>query len=167
MAQIIGAVVTGVSSDPRRLLNGDGYVQLLRVALEAFAQNPDRLLDLDQVDPRQQVLTQVIVSVVGAITTNLEAGERNLLTGPALLRVLEAAIAAVSGNVDGFRRAPDMVQVVMGRVLHAASDGLKNELDGDALVRVVDPVLRQALLNRSALEASDADLILPLLRQRS
>jgi hypothetical protein len=167
LAQIIGAVVTGVASDPRQLLNGDGYVQLLRVALEAFARNPDRLLDLDQVDPQQQVLTQVIISVVGAITSNLEAGGRNLLTGPALLQVLEAAIGTVSSNVDGFRRAPDMVQVVMGRVLHAASDGLKNELDGDALVQVVGPVLRQALLNRSALEASDADLILPLLHQRT
>ena len=108
-----------------------------------------------------------MVSVVGAVTTSLEAGERNLLTGPALLRVIEAAIAAVSGNVDGFRRMPDIVQVVMGRVLHAASDGLTNELDGDALVQVVDPILRQALLNRIALEVSDADLILPLLHKRT
>ena len=46
LAQIIATVATCVSSDPRRLLNGDSYVQLLRVALEAFAQNPDRLLDL-------------------------------------------------------------------------------------------------------------------------
>ena len=55
----------------------------------------------------------------------------------------------------------------MGRVLHAASDGLKNELDGGALVQVVDPILRQALLNRSALDVSDADLILPLLHKRT
>jgi hypothetical protein len=52
LAQIIGAVATCVSSDPRRLLNGDGYVQLLGVVLEAFAQNPDRVLDLDQAAPR-------------------------------------------------------------------------------------------------------------------
>ena len=166
LAQIIGTVATCVSSDPRRLLNGDSYVQLLRVALEAFAQNPDRLLDLDQAAPQRQVLTEVMVSVVGAVTTSLEAGERNLLTGPALLRVIETAIAAVSGNVDGFRRMPDIVQVVMGRVLHAASDGLTNELDGEALVQVVDPLLRQALLNGSALDVSDADLILPLLHKR-
>jgi hypothetical protein len=167
LAQIIATVATCVSSDPRRLLNGDSYVQLLRVALEAFAQNPDRLLDLEQAAPRQQVLAKVIVSVVGAVTMSLEAGERNLLTGPALLRVIEAAIAAVSGNIDGFQRMPDIVQVVMGRVLHAASDGLKNELDGGALVQVVDPLLRQALLNRIALDVSDAELILPLLRERT
>ena len=110
MAQIIGTVATCVSRDPRRLLNGDSYVQLLRVALEAFAQNPDRLLDTEQAAPQQQVLAEVIVSVVGdrGGPQSLEAGERNLLTGPALLRVIEAAIAAVSGNVDGFRRTPDV-----------------------------------------------------------
>jgi hypothetical protein len=101
------------------------------------------------------------------VTISLEAGERNLLTGPALLRVIETAIAAVSGNVDGFRRTPDIVRVVMGRVLHAASDGLKNELDGGALVQVIDPILRQSLIDRSALEVSDADLILPLLHKRT
>ena len=81
--------------------------------------------------------------------------------------MIEAAIAAVSGNIDGFQRMPDIVQVVMGRVLHAASEGLKNELDGGALVQVVDPILRQALLDRIALDVSDADLILPLLRERT
>jgi hypothetical protein len=101
------------------------------------------------------------------VTTSLEAGERNLLTGPALLRVIEAAIAAVSCNVDGFRRTPDILQVVMRRVLLAASDGLKNELFGNGLVQIVDPILRQALLNRIALEASNAELILPLLRKHT
>lgn len=164
LAQIVGAVPTAVSSDSRRLLNGQGYVQLLNVALEAFAKNPDRLLDLDQTNPREQILTKVIVSVVSATTKSLETNGRDLLTGPTLLEVIGAAIAAVSANVDGFRREPDIVKMVMERVLRSASGSLKNELAGDALVQVVGPLLHKALGDPAALTLSDAELILPILR---
>ena len=160
LAQIVGAVATAISSDSRRLVNGQGYVQLLNVALEAFAKNPDRLLDLDQTDPRQQLLTKVIVSVVSATTKSLEAGGRDLLTGSTLVRMIGAAITAVSANVDGFRRDPDIVTMVMDRILRSASGPLKNDLDGEMLVQLVGPLLRRAVVDRTALTVSDADLIL-------
>jgi len=166
LAQVVDAVALAVSSDSRRLLNGQDCVELLNMALEAFAKNADRLLlDLDQTDPRQQILARVIVSVVNATTKSLESSGRDLLTGPTLLQVIRVAIGAVSANVDAFRRDPDVVMAVMDRVLRAASSSLKNELDGNALVQVIGPLLRQALMDRAALQLSDAELILPIFRK--
>ena len=164
LAQLIGAIATAVSQDPHRLLTGDGIVQLLHIVLAAFAKNPDRLLDLNTSDVRQQILTQVISSVLTAVNKNLDSGGRDLVRGDVLLQLIETAIAAVSGNVDGFRTAPDVVSMVLDRVLHAASNVLANELDAAGIVASVGPILRKALADRTLLNASDADLIHPVLR---
>ena len=52
LAQIMGAVAAVVSRDSQGILTGDGYVELVRVALQAFAINPDRLLNLNTADPK-------------------------------------------------------------------------------------------------------------------
>jgi hypothetical protein len=105
----------------------------------------------------------VITAVMSSASKNVAAGGRNLLTGDALREVIATAIAAVSSNVDGFEKAPDIVTVVADRLLHASSAVLKNELDANTLLRVFGPMLSAALKSRSVLDASDADLILPLL----
>jgi hypothetical protein len=163
LAQVIGAIAQAIAEDPAHLLNGDDYARLVGIALEAVARNPDRLLRLDTADPRQQVLTRVITAVMSSASKNVAAGGRNLLTGDALREVIATAITAVSSNVDGFEKAPDIVTVVADRLLHASSAVLKNELDANTLLRVFGPILSAALKRRSVLDASDADLILPLL----
>ena len=164
LAQIAAAIAQAIAADPAHLVNGEGCVQLFRVALDAFARNPDRLLGLDGTGPGQVILTRVLTSVVAAAAKSLQAGGRNLLTGPALLELIEIALATVSANVDGFVKEPAIVSMVTDRLLHAASSTLKNELDANSLLRVFGPILFQALVDRKVLDASDAQLVLPLLK---
>jgi hypothetical protein len=163
LAQAIGAIAQAIAEDPAHLLNGDDYAGLFGLTLEAVARNPDRLLQLDTVDPRQQVLTRVITAVMSSATKNVAAGGRNLLTGDTLREMIATAITAVSSNVDGFVKEPDIVTVVADRLLRASSAVLKNELDANTLLRVFGPILVAALKRRSVLDVSDAELILPLL----
>jgi hypothetical protein len=164
LAQIVGSVAAVVSRDPGHLLGGDGYVQLLAVALRAFAGNPDRLLDLDTADPLHNVMSQVMVAVVETAAHNLEAGGRNLLGGDTLLKTMEAALATVSKNTQGWRADPDILALVLNRLLTAASQELANELDAENLLLVFPPLLHQALQQgRAVLELSDRELILPRL----
>lgn len=165
LAQILGAVAAVVSRDPHHLLSGDGYVKLLDVALRAFAANPDRLLDLGDADPLQNVMSQVMIAVVNAAAQNLDAGGRNLLMGDMLLKMMEAALATVSKNTQGFRADSEIVALVLNRLLGAAAKDLANQLDAENLLRVFPPLLNQALQQgRTVLELSDPKLILPLLQ---
>ncbi len=163
LAQIVGSVAATASQDTRSLLNGEGFVKLLGVALQAFAKNPDRLLDLNLKDPKQNIMAQVMTAVLTSAAKNLEAGGRNLLTGDTLMQLMDAALAAVSQNTAGFKKEPDIVAMVMDRLLYAASHPLANELDAQNLLAVFAPVLRQALKGREVLDQSDSQLILPLL----
>ncbi len=161
LAQIVGSVALAVSKDTKNLLNGDGLVKLLGVGLQAFANNPDRLLDLNTKDPKQNILAQVLTSVSTAAAKNLESGGRNLLTGETLIQLMDTALETVSKNTDGFKKEPDIVTMVLDRLFFAASHTLANDMDAVNLVLSFAPVLRQALRGREALDVSDAQLILP------
>lgn len=163
LAQIIGAVAATIGKDTRHLLNGDDYVSLFAVALRVFAVNPDRLLDLDTADPLQNVMTQVMTSVVTTATRHLEAGGRHLLDGEMLVQMIESGLGVVSKNVNGFLENPEMLSIVMDRLLKATSSGMANELDAENLLWVFAPIFMKALQEREALDVTDAELILPVL----
>src|SRR5262249_46915372 len=140
LAQIAAAIGQAVAADPAHLLNGEGYAELFRVALDAFARNPDRLLALAGTAPAQPIVTRVITSVLTAASKNVQCGGRNLLTGDTLVEAIETAIASVSANVDGFLKEPEIVSMVVDRLLHAASSVMKNELDASSLLQVFAPI---------------------------
>ncbi|MFP3871111.1 MAG: hypothetical protein ACLFVT_09570 [Syntrophobacteria bacterium] len=167
LAQVIGSVAVAARSDTRGLLSGENYTELIAVALQAFAGNPDRLLDLDTTDPMENVMAQVMTAVVQAGAQQMEDGMRNLMNGEMLVEMVEAALGVVSKNVEGFVREPEIVSMVMVRLLQAASNLMANELDGENLLAVFPPVVAAALRGREALDGSDADLILPFLRRNS
>lgn len=166
LAQITGALAAVVSRDSQRLLTGDGYVELLGVALQAFAMNPDRLLNLNTADPLDNVLTKVMMSVLTAAANNLKGGGRNLLWGEALLQATEAALTAVSKNTQGFSADPEVVTLVLKRLLDAASGDQANVLDAEGLLLVFSLLLSRALKEgRGILDQNDRELILQYLNQ--
>ena len=163
LAQIIGSIAATISTKAKQLLNGEDYLDLLTVALRAFAKNPDRLLNLDTNDPMENVMAQVIEAIIQASVKNLEGGGRNLLNGEILVELIEVALTVVSKNVNGFLQEPEIVAMVMDRLMNAASNVLANELDAENLMLVFPAILREALRDRSVLDVSDADLVLPIL----
>ena len=166
LAQIMGAVAAVVSRDRQSLLTGDGYVELVRVALQAFAMNPDRLLNLNTADPQDNVLTTVMAAVLTVATANLQSEGRHLLWGETLLQAIEAALAAVSKNTQGFLADPEIVTRVLKRLLDAASGAQANVLDAESLLLVFSPLLSRALQEgRGILDEKDQQLILRYLTQ--
>lgn len=161
LVQVMGALAAVVSRDSQSLLTGDGYVELLRVALNAFAMNPDRLLNLNTADPLDNVLTRVMLAVLTAAAGNLQSRGRHLLWGEALLQAIETALAAVSKNTQGVLADPEMVTLVLKRLLDAASGAQANVLDAENLLLVFSPLLSRALQEgRGILGENDQQLIL-------
>ena len=145
LVQIMGAIAAVVSRDRLSLLTGDRYVELLRVALKAVARNPDRLLNLNTADPLDNVLARVMIAVLTAAAVNFQSPARHLLWGEALLQAMEAALAAVSQNTQGFLADPEIVTLVLKRLLDAASGAQANVLDAESLLLAFSPLLRRAL----------------------
>ena len=160
LAQIIGSVAASISADAKHFLSGDDYLDLFAVALQAFMVNPDRLLSLDTADPADNAMARVITAVVDSVVKNAQSEGRNLLNGDLLVAAVETALSVVSKNVDGFAREPEIVSMVMDRLLNAAASVLANELDAENLIVALEAVLPMALRGREALDQSDADLIL-------
>ena len=166
LTQIMGAVAAVVSRDSLGLLTGDDYVELFGVALQAFAINPDRLLNLNTADPMDNVMTQVMNSVLTAAAGNLQSGGRHLLWGEMLLQAMEAALGAVSKNTQGFLAEPAVVTLVLKRLLDAASGAQANVLDAESLLEVFSPLLSRALVEgRGILDEPDEQLIMGYLTQ--
>ena len=166
LAQIMGSVAAVVSQDTKSLLTGDGYVELLRVALEGFALNPDRLLNLNTAEPLDNVMAKVMTAVLTAAMENLKDGGRHLLWGDVLLQAMEAALAAVSKDTEGFLTDPEVVTEVLKRLLEAASGPQANILDAENLLVVFSPLLSRALQEgRGILDEDDEKLIMRYLFQ--
>ncbi len=159
LAQIIGSVATAISADAKRFLSGDDYLELFAVAFNAFAMNPDRLLNLGSMDPGDNVIARVIDAVVKSVAKNSESGGRNLLNGSILVDAVETALAAVSKNVAGFIKEPQMVSMALDRLLGAASGALANELDAENLLTAFGGILPEALQSQSTLDRSDLELV--------
>jgi hypothetical protein len=161
LTQIMGAVAAVVSRDSQGLLTADGYVDLFAVALQAFAMNPDRLLNLNTADPMDNVMTQVMSSVLTAAAGNLQSKGRHLLWGEVLLQAMDAALGAVSKNTQGFLADPAVVTLVLNRLLDSASGAQANVLDAENLLGVFSPLLSRTLLEgRGILDEQDEQLIM-------
>jgi hypothetical protein len=166
LAQIMGSVAAVLSRDSQNLLTGDRYVELGGLALKAFAMNPDRLLNLNTADPLDNILTKVMTAVLLAAYDDLQSGGRHLLWGDTLFQAIEAALAAVSKNTQGFLADPEIVALVLKRLLNAASGAQANVLDSENLLIVFSPLLSRVLkVGREILDEKDQELMLPYLTQ--
>ena len=102
-----------------------------------------------------------MTSVLLAAAANLQSGGRHLLWGEALLQAIEAGLAAVSKNTQGFLADPEIVALVLKRLLDAASEAQPNVLDAENLLLVFSPLLSRALKEgRGILDENDPQLIL-------
>ena len=164
LAQIMGAVVGVVRQDSQCLLTGDGYVKLFRLALEAFALNPDRLLNLKTANPLDNVMAKVMSGILTAAAENLKNGGRDLLWGDWLLQAMGVALTTVSKNTEGFLADPEVVTLVLKRLLKAASGVQANVLDAENLLAVFSPLLSRVLREgRDLLTQDDYEIIMKYL----
>jgi hypothetical protein len=102
-----------------------------------------------------------MTAVLLAAAANFQGRGRHLLWGEALLQAIEAALAAVSKNTQGFLADPEIVTLVLKRLLDAASGAQANVLDAENLLLAFSPLLGRALQEgRGILDENDPQLIL-------
>jgi hypothetical protein len=139
LAQIIGSLARALGEKPELLINGEGFVTLAEIALKTAAKNADKLLDLNTMNTRNNVLFKAIQQTVDAI---VETGDsRKLLSRDVFLDLVERILPIVSANLDGLIEAPEAVHDAVGTALQLANGSLQGRINGENL-----PVLTAELL---------------------
>jgi hypothetical protein len=143
LAQIIGSVARALGDDPRRFVNGEGFVMLVETVMQTAAKNADKLLNLDTTNTRDNVLFAVIQQTVDAI---LDKGDpRQLLNREVFLNLAEQILPVVSANLAGLDEAPQAVRDAVGVALVLAQGELQGRINGESLPVLIVELLTEVL----------------------
>ena len=154
LAQIIGSLARALGKEPELLVNGEGFVTLVEIALKTAAKNADKLLDLNTMNTRDNVLFKAIQQTVDAI---VETGDsRNLLSRDVFLDLVERILPIVSANLDGLIEAPEAVHDAVGTALQLANGGLEGRINGENLPELTAELLIEVLWEELDLTESSA-----------
>jgi hypothetical protein len=144
LAQIIGSVARALGDDPARLVNGSGFIELVRVSLQVAVRNADKLIDLDSADTRTNVLFQVIQQLATAV---IEQGDpRKIVTRDVFVEIVRRVLPVVSANLDPLLAGTSQpVADTVRTVLAVASGALQNQINGANLPVLMEQMLRAVL----------------------
>lgn len=157
LAQIIASVSKAFGEDPRKIINGEGALEVLREALDIAVSNTDKLLDLDTDDPTTNVLYKIMKDVV-AVAVNVQ-DTRKLLSRKVLRDILGKVLNTVSGNLNSILGGnADILAKVITVAIELANDTLANQINGKNLPMLIDKLLKDVL--NGELQPHDANAIL-------
>ena len=154
LAQIIGSLARALGEKPELLINGEGFVTLVGIALKTAAKNADKLLDLDTMNTRSNVLFKAIQQTVDAIVETGDA--RKLLSRDVFLDLVERILPIVSANLDGLIEAPEAVHDAVATALQLASGILEGRINGENLPELTAELLIKVLWEELDLTESSA-----------
>lgn len=157
LAQIISSVARAIGDDPKRLVNGEGFVELVEIAIGVAVKNADKLLDLDSITPRRNLLFKVLQQVVTGL---LEAEDRRkLISREVFLDIAGRVLPLVSANLDPLLGdSPDIVKQAVAKSLELANGVLENRVNGENLPALIEGMLREVLWGELNLDESNAVL---------
>jgi hypothetical protein len=154
VAQIIGSVARALGKEPQRFVTGEGFVTLVGIALQTAAKNADKLLKLNTVNTKDNVLFQVIEQTVAAI---VETGDtRKLLNRDVFLDIAERILPIVSANIAGLEKSSDAVKDAVSTVLELAVGSLEGRINGENLPALTAVLLTEVLWEELDLTESSA-----------
>jgi hypothetical protein len=140
LAQVIGSVAVALGDDPRRLVDGQGLQQLVRIALGAAVQNAGSLLDLEHDDPKTNPLFRALREVVTAVVTTDDA--RRLVNRQGFVDLVAQVLPVVSANLGPMVAQQDsLVQRTVAQALQLANGALRGRIDGRNLPLLVHGLL--------------------------
>jgi len=152
LAQIIGSVASALGDDPARLVNGAGFIELVRLALQVTVKNIDNLIDLESATPRSNVLFQALQQMTTPI---LEQGDpRKIVSRDVFVEIVRRVLPIVSANIDALAGKP--VAETVRKVLELASGPLKTRINGANLPLLVEQLLRAVLAEELKLTEATA-----------
>ena len=154
VAQIIGSVARALGKEPQRFVTGEGFVTLVGIALQTAAKNADKLLKLNTVNTKDNVLFQVIEQTVAAI---VETGDtRKLLNRDVFLDIAERILPIISANIAGLEKSSDAVKDAVSTVLELAVGSLEGRINGENLPALTAVLLTEVLWEELDLTESSA-----------
>jgi hypothetical protein len=154
LAQVIGSVAAALGDDPKKLVNGEGVLELVQIAMHVGVRNADKLLDLDTEDPKTNLLYRITQELVlGA----LEAEDpRGLLSREVFLEMVARALPVASAHVGPL--LSDQQQIVKETVAKAfelSTNVLENRTNGENLPILVEGLLAKVLRGELKLDQQD------------
>jgi len=142
LAQIIASVASALGDDPTRLVNGAGFLELVRIALRVAVKNADQLLNLDTANPKTNLLFQAIQQAAEAVL----AGDcRKIVSREVFIELIDRLLPVVSANLQPLLDGKTAVSATIRKALALADDVLKSRINGENLPVLVEELLRLVL----------------------
>jgi hypothetical protein len=154
LTQVIGSVAGALGDNPRRLVDGQGLQQLVRIAVGAAVQNAGGLLDLQRADPKTNPLFRVLNEVTAAVAATDDP--RQLVGRQGLVDLVALALPVVSANLGRVVATQDpLVQRTVTQALQLANGALRGRVDGRNLPLLVRGLLVEVLWDELDLTKAD------------
>ena len=157
VAQIVGSAARALGDDPGLLVNGEGFVELVRIAVGVAVQNADKLLDLESLSPRENMLFAVLHQTV----TGMENGDaRGLVGRDVFLELVDRILPVASANLELLLDdAAKLVQETVRTALELAHGELENRINGLNLPILIEGLLLEVLWDELNLDEATAVLL--------
>ena len=153
LAQIIASVASALGDDPTRLVNGAGFLELVRIALRVAVKNADQLLNLEKASPKTNVLFQAMRQVAEAV---LAGDSRKIVSRDVFIELIDRVLPVVSANLQPLLDGENAVSATIGKALALAADVLETRINGANLPTLVEELLRLVLRGELNLDESTA-----------
>lgn len=143
LTQVLTSITASFGSNPAKIATGDGLVELILNLSKIALSNIDQFIKVDNSDPKQNLLYQVLNDAVDSLLSVDDP--RNILTRQTLADTLSSVLSTVSDNVDELAPSQnDLVKLVIQKVLNAASDTLKSNINSGNFAYLVSVILSKA-----------------------
>lgn len=154
LAQVIASVASALGDDPTRLVNGRGFVELVKIALDVALENVDKLVNLSSASPKANALFKVISQIVEAVKSVDDP--RELITRAVFLDLVKRVLPVVSANLNAFLEGKEALKTVVEKALELASGVLEGRINGANLPALIRELLLEILWNELDIEESAA-----------
>jgi len=154
LAQVIASVASALGDDPARLVNGAGFIELVRIAIRTAVLNADQLIDLESPKPETNLLFKAIQQVVLAV---LEQGDpRKIVTRDVFVEIIRRVLPVASANLELLLEDKTPVADTVRTALALADDTLKNRINGANLPVLIEHLLQLVLRRELSLKEATA-----------
>jgi hypothetical protein len=156
LAQIIGSTAKALGENPKRLVTGEGFLTLVKSAVQTGVLNADKLLDLDTTSVRDNLLFQITQQAVEAVTAHPDP--RHLVSRDVFVAIVTGILPVVSANLEDLlgNSLKKPVKATISAALDLASGTLQNRVNGANLPVLIEELLIQVLQDELTLTETAA-----------
>jgi hypothetical protein len=130
LAQIIASVAKSLGDDPKKLVTGEGALALLRTAIQATANNAEKLLRLDTADSTKNLLYQLLQKTVNELT---KPTAKDIFSEATVAEVMKIGLETLGNNISTLIDPKNPQRVFLAESIAALTSSLSTTLAGKNL----------------------------------